>query len=113
MSSDEAFGFFVLKYYSEIPANVKKPHKDREDRKKRKEKLSRKKLLIAIKDYDNWLMQIRLLHEKMSPRIVPLAKDIKEHCKQFREMKFKKKKGIQEQYTTTNSLQIAIGSLLL
>ena len=110
--SNQAFGLFLLKYYREIPANVKKFTRDQEGGKQRKEKLSGKKLNQATQDYNHCFMHIYLLRQKINPPDTPLAKDIQEHYIQFTETKFKEKKG-RKPYSNTNSLELAIRSLPL
>ncbi len=70
-ASDEAFGLFLLKNYKDLPSFIKKPfrgQREQEDSstKIKKEKLSGRKLLQAIQDYDLWLRQFKLLRKKQT-----------------------------------------------
>jgi len=116
-ASDEAFGLFLLKNYKDLPSFIKKPirgEKEQENstRKMKKEKLSGRKLLQAIQDYDLWLRQFKLLRKKTNPLQSHIHIDIDKHCNRIlAETKSNPGRKRKHCYVNTNSLELAVDSL--
>ena len=114
-ASDEAFGLFILKYYKDLPQSIKNGEGRRQNQERsartRKEKLSGKKLKTAIKDYDLWFKQFKLLRTTINPATSTFSQDIEEHAKQERQALLKDRPKRDKYSINSNSLELAIVSL--